>query len=503
MIAALMLSMTIVGVLAVAAAWVTERACVGIGVARRWSWLAAMIFMAAAPALPGSLMSRAEVVLQSPGAGATPTDAVVRGPLVDRNAGRATPATRIMAFAIRTQRFDRALIAAWLFSSGVLLLLAGAGMRTLLTARRGWLRWHRERFSMPTTWVSDDVGPAAFGAGRGEIVLPRWAMTLPLPDRRLLLQHERAHVHARDPMLLAVGQALVIALPWLVPLRWAFRRLQRAVEHDCDRRVLRRPFMVRRYADLLLHVAERGLVAPPWAQRVLASASGTVATTALLSAEPDLEARLRALVRPCVTWRSRTMAVASAGVASALTALSCHVPLPRAASLDRLAVRHIVQGPLLGRAVRDPVWASRTSRHAGSAGAERSVDDSVWFARTDSLVIDAIERTRPALLALADTESPFVSVTITLDNAIVAHSVRPRLSRERGGDWMDAARREGAMVAAGVPMSREDERDFRAWMDAVANYPHETLDSLGVSHLLVGERALTVLWVRVKHGVRG
>ena len=130
------------------------------------------------------------------------------------------------------------------------------------------------------------------------------------------------------------------------------------------------------------------------------------------------------------------------------------------------------------------------------------MDDSLWFAYTDSLVIEAIERTRPALLKVASTPSPFVAVTLSPDNAIIAHSVTPPAVRAPDADTLSAVQLATLMAAAGVLVSADDETQFRSWMNTVANDPEESLDSLGVSHLLVGQHELTVLWVRLKNGVR-
>jgi TonB family protein len=53
------------------------------------------------------------------------------------------------------------------------------------------------------------------------------------------------------------GLALVVAMPWNLPLWWQFARLRMAIEMDCDGRVLRRERDARAYGALLLEVGRR------------------------------------------------------------------------------------------------------------------------------------------------------------------------------------------------------------------------------------------------------
>jgi TonB family protein len=72
-----------------------------------------------------------------------------------------------------------------------------------------------------------------------------------------MLMHEREHVRAGDVRLAALGQLLVLAQPWNLPLVWQWRRLREAVEVDCDCRVLRLDPDARAYGALLLEVGRR------------------------------------------------------------------------------------------------------------------------------------------------------------------------------------------------------------------------------------------------------
>ena len=513
MIAALMLSLTVFGVLVAAAAWMADRACMRLALPRRWTWLAAMLAMGAAPLLPDGVVTRVPVEATSVGA-ASPTPAPTVLPADERGDGAAAwwppyastaaffgtlplqavlgAATGITRSVAAFRALDVTLLSVWVLASAMLLVLTGAGARRLSRERRRWMLRQRESFASPAVWVSDDVGPAAFGASRGEIVIPRWAMSLPPLDRRLLLLHERSHVEARDPRLLAIGLALVILLPWHLPLRWAFRRLQRAIEQDCDRRVLHKPQLARRYAELLLSVAERGIAAPGWSQHALSRVGGSVATmTSLAASESALAARIRNLAVAPVTWRARAHAISGLTMAVMLVMVACTVPIPQEFAPVPASVEYEM---VVASMSRDADWSKR---QCATCTVMRPLDVHA-VARDDSLVMDAIVRTRPELVKLAATETPFVAVALTDRNEVVAHSIRAGAPPRMADSVLTDARFVDAANAAGVQVSEYSEAMYAARLAAIANEPKLYLDSLGISHLLVNARPLTVLWMRFK-----
>ena len=101
--------------------------------------------------------------------------------------------------------------------------------------------------------VTDDVGPAVVGLLRPRIVVPRW-VTMALPSHQAaVIAHEQSHLDARDPQLFTLALALLVFMPWNLPLWWQLRRLRYAIEIDCDARVLEGrdgPHALRRDADL-------------------------------------------------------------------------------------------------------------------------------------------------------------------------------------------------------------------------------------------------------------
>jgi hypothetical protein len=143
-------------------------------------------------------------------------------------------------------------------------------------------------------------------------VVPRWALDPP-EECGLIVRHEREHVRAGDPWLLALASLAVAALPWSPALWWQHRRLRLAVETDCDARVVAAGANRRRYGRVLLGTAARPLLLP-------------VPSLTWGGPRSHLERRIRALTaRPPRHRILRAIpfaAVACAGVAAACGAVS-------------------------------------------------------------------------------------------------------------------------------------------------------------------------------------
>jgi TonB family protein len=126
----------------------------------------------------------------------------------------------------------------------------------------GWIRVHRDLEPAPLprsrrgrVAFTAVFGPAVIGLLRPQIILPDWSRALPVEFRRWVYRHEAAHLRAGDLWLHYTGHLLVAAAPWN-PGLWLLRQgLARALETDCDRRVLCRHADVRGYAETLLTVA--------------------------------------------------------------------------------------------------------------------------------------------------------------------------------------------------------------------------------------------------------
>ena len=175
----------------------------------------------------------------------------------------------------------------WLVSTALALLVLAGWFTALAVAPR---RWPRRRVDEEDVRVSDTAGPAVFGVLLPSIVVPAWLLECPADVRRLALLHEREHIAARDPALLAAGAFLVALTPWNPVAWWLLLRLRSAVELDCDRRVLRRGASVRAYGSMLLGVAGRG--------------TAPLAAVALVEPAVLLERRIVAMTRKPIRRRA-------------------------------------------------------------------------------------------------------------------------------------------------------------------------------------------------------
>jgi beta-lactamase regulating signal transducer with metallopeptidase domain len=102
---------------------------------------------------------------------------------------------------------------------------------------RGWGHGHLD--AMPVR-LSEDFGPATFGFFRPEVVVPRWLLSADAQTRAAAVAHEQEHIAAYDRLMSLLGLALIIVFPWNLLLHWQVRRLRRAIELDCDARVVYR-----------------------------------------------------------------------------------------------------------------------------------------------------------------------------------------------------------------------------------------------------------------------
>jgi beta-lactamase regulating signal transducer with metallopeptidase domain len=232
----------------------------------------------------------------------------------------------------RIARLDRAFVALWVASSTLALLLLGGAM---LRLRRVRFTGRPERIAGVDVVVTGDLGPLAVGLRRPVIVVPRWVLALAAHEQELLVAHEAEHARARDPMLLVAGAVLVALAPWNPLLWYARRRLQRAIELDCDRRVLAgRPDRAR-YADLLLSVASRASFGP-------AAAPGLGGSTI------SLEERVRLMFELDTPVSARRLATSGAALVI-LLGIVAMAPRPVAAPPATLDGFAAVAGRATGR----------------------------------------------------------------------------------------------------------------------------------------------------------
>ncbi len=304
MIANWMLYVVMVGALVSLGALAMEAAMRAFHLPQRWVWAAALVLGLAIPAAARWMPRAAEPVTATPAA--LPADAPATLP--GMVAAAADAGGRLDLAAL-----DGALRIGWLGSGLAALLALGLASLVLARRRRGWRA--AEVDGVPVL-LSAGTGPAVVGLFRSRIVLPAWVADAHPAERALLLEHEREHLRAGDPRLLALGLAAIVLAPWNPAAWYGLRRLRLAIEIDCDARVLARRADVRAYGSLLLEVGRR------------ASSGGRWITAAAFS-EPAsfLERRIRVMTSP----RARRPLLRAAGFGAAalgLTVAACEAPGP-------------------------------------------------------------------------------------------------------------------------------------------------------------------------------
>jgi len=223
---------------------------------RRWIWFAVIVF---SMALPGYYRYH-----HSWDVSAGSEQAV---------AGQTTQPTQALAFGTawlspidkdfwaRIDSFDSKINQFWLIISGLLLIWAVTNaMRVsdVVSSSRG----NQNDPRTPTIIdgvpivITDAAGPATVGVLRSRVLVPRWVLGLPGPQRQYVLRHEEEHRRAHDARLLFAASLPLLLMPWNLALWWELRRLCLAVEIDCDNRVVAALGNPDAYGELLLKVAQ-------------------------------------------------------------------------------------------------------------------------------------------------------------------------------------------------------------------------------------------------------
>jgi hypothetical protein len=312
-----------IGLLASAAALALEHLLALWGVPRRAVWVVAMLKTALVPLYlstrtPERALPRTAIAREVPVA--------VRGTAVRRVAPRLPWRIQVYRWS---GRLDRKARIAWGAASTIVALIFATACGSMLRRRREWregvLHGHR-------VWFTDNIGPAVVGFVRSRIVIPEWALSLPMRERRLMLEHEVEHVRANDPSLLLLTGIVIVLFPWNAALWFMARRLRVAIEIDCDARVIGRGGAAEEYGLFLVAVGER-------------RAHGLFLAASLAERRSSLERRIHAMTM----LRPRHPLLASlpfAAIALGAAALAAQTPTPpasrggvveRAAAVSRLS----------------------------------------------------------------------------------------------------------------------------------------------------------------------
>ena len=210
---------------------------------------------------------------------------------------------------------DKNIRQAWIgVSSAMLLALVVSGIQLGIRKRR----WRRDTVAGTVVYLTADVGPAVVGLLRPRIALPAWVKHASPSQQSAVLAHERSHLDVCDPQLFTFALALLVFMPWNLPLWWQLRRLRYAIEIDCDARVLRGGIDPAQYSETLIAVGER-------------QSAYVGAVTAMSESKSFLEERIEHMIRKPMRWR-RLGAATLASVSVVLTAIAAQVSPPNADS---------------------------------------------------------------------------------------------------------------------------------------------------------------------------
>lgn len=305
-----------------------EPAAKAVGLPTRFVWLGAMLVTVGLAAVAPSRGDGPAETPLPPATTATLTSTGFNTPAAERLLPSSMPALvgdaldgMLATVPVVGDREGTAIALVWLAMSALLLTLA---IRTVRRYRSRLAEWPLYRVEGEPVRVSPTVGPAVLGMPRPEIVVPAWLLAAPPETQRLVVLHEREHLRAHDPLMIAVGGACLLLMPWSPPLWWMLHRLRLAVEIDCDRRVLRTGTSIRRYGSALIDVAARGVTLSPW-------------VPALTRSRSSLERRLLAMDTKVTRGTIARLVVALPIAALALLA-ACESQLPSAAEVDAMDV---------------------------------------------------------------------------------------------------------------------------------------------------------------------
>jgi beta-lactamase regulating signal transducer with metallopeptidase domain len=277
--------------------------------ATRWIWIAVIVASLLIPTVIASVSVQMPAVFD---VSVSPKVVAIR----EVTTSRLSPASWLAAdsmYQAKVHNWDPILRDAWLTASGLMLAaLVASGVMLFRRIRT----WRLETLAGTQVYVADTVGPAVVGLLRSRIVVPAWLLSAPQSQQSAVIAHEQSHLEAGDPLMLTIALGLLVLMPWNFPLWWQLRRLRRAIEVDCDSRVLRRGIDRRSYGATLLDVGARQ--------------SGYIGSVAAMSESRSfLEQRIK-LIMSTSTKRWQLLGAGLGLVSLALFAVAAEVSPPNA-----------------------------------------------------------------------------------------------------------------------------------------------------------------------------
>jgi beta-lactamase regulating signal transducer with metallopeptidase domain len=236
-------------------AWAAERAARLRHASTRWIWALAVGSSLLMPTVIASVSIQIPNIFSptSPPVATSPPAVALRDATSRYLAPQRLFTGSVQSPAVRAT-LDSRLKTAWLTVSVAMWAGLIANGLYVFTRRR---RWSTGTLAGISVYVAPDTGPAVVGLLRPTIVVPQWLMTAPPAQQSAVMAHEQSHVRAGDTQLFTATLFLLILMPWNFPLWWQLHRLRRAIEVDCDRRVLDAGCDVAAYGETLIAVGER------------------------------------------------------------------------------------------------------------------------------------------------------------------------------------------------------------------------------------------------------
>src|SRR5471030_1016198 len=217
--------------------------------ASRWYWLIAITSSLLFPTAMSSISITVPQVFSS-----TVSQKVVA--LRQVTSAHLSPLTWIDVTIARSrlETMDAVLKRGWCVASLALSFLLFVSALNLYSRKR---KWETGTVAGTAVYISENVGPAVVGLIRPRIVVPTWLAHSSLAQQSAVISHEKSHIAAGDPLLLAICLCLIVLMPWNLPIWWQLRRLRCAIEIDCDARVLKGGQDFTTYGETLIAVGER------------------------------------------------------------------------------------------------------------------------------------------------------------------------------------------------------------------------------------------------------
>ena len=304
MIASWMIYIMLVSATVVIAALIIEGALRATRIATRLVWALAICFPLVVAVVGARFTEPAQSRSLIQPASGLPGGISARGELVNPASRFATPLTMPVSLSARLAMLDMPLITLWI--AGCLLTFGLFGGAAVRLRRIGSTAEARDIDGVRVSMTAD-TGPLVVGVLRPQILIPKWVLELDRSEQQLVIAHEREHLRGRDPALLAFSALVVALTPWNPFVWYMLRRLGRAVELDCDQRVLAERPDMRAYTGLLLSVASRN-------QSTLLPLAGLAASTS------SLEERFRSMTTNPTSHRGYRLISAATGVVLLLAA---------------------------------------------------------------------------------------------------------------------------------------------------------------------------------------